>query len=101
LPAWSPDGSKIVFVSNREENKAHFSNDENDVYIMNPDGSGQTNLTTSSANDYFPRWSSDGQIAFVSFRDGNAEIYIMSADGSGQTNLTRNAASDNSPALKP
>ena len=40
-PDWSPDGTKIVFVSNRSG--------KYDIYAMNPDGSGQTNRTGSAA----------------------------------------------------
>ena len=46
--AWSPDGSKIVFDSNRD------GNDE--IYVMNADGSGQTNLTNNPARDFLPCW---------------------------------------------
>ena len=45
---------------------------------MNPDGSGQTRLTTDLADDSQPAWSPNGQrIAFTSGRDGNFEIYVM------------------------
>ena len=47
-PVWSPDGSKIAFGSNRD------GNDE--IYVMNADGSGQVNLTNSPAFDYAPVW---------------------------------------------
>ena len=47
--AWSPDGAKIAFSSNRD------GNDE--IYVMNADGSGLTNLTNDSAVDYAPTWS--------------------------------------------
>jgi len=77
-PHWSPDGSKIVFSSNRGGNY--------DIWVMNADGSGMTRLTTSSAGDYAPAWSADGsKIAFVSYRDGNEKrLYVMNADGSDQ-----------------
>jgi Tol biopolymer transport system component len=39
-PAWSPDGTKIAFVSNRDR-------DNGDIYVMNADGSGQTRLSFS------------------------------------------------------
>ena len=81
---------KIAFRSNRDGN--------NEIYVMNADGSGQTRLTRDAfAED--PTWSPDGtRIAFRSARDGNSEIYVMSANGSGQTNLTQNAASDRDAA---
>ena len=43
----------------------------------------------------------NGQIAFVSDRDGNLEIYVMNADGSGQTRLTTSAGADSEPAFSP
>ena len=76
---------KIAFTSTRDGH--------NQVYVMNPDGTGQTNLSNNSFDDSVPAWSPDGtKIAFVSTRDGNEEVYVMNADGSGQTNRTQNAA---------
>ena len=46
---------------------------------MNSDGSAQVNLTKNSATDARPSWAHNGQIAFMSNRDGNMEIYV---DGS-------------------
>ncbi|GAI97954.1 unnamed protein product, partial [marine sediment metagenome] len=71
-----------------------------EIYIMNIDGSGQTNLTNNLAWDFEPCFSPDGsKIAFESLRDGNCEIYIMNVDGSGQTRLTDNPADDESPCF--
>ncbi len=85
--AWSPDGSRIAFNSDRD------GNDE--IYVMNSDGSGVTRLTYNPGYDFLSAWSPDGsRIAFVSGRDGNDEIYVMNADGSDQTNLTNNPADD-------
>ena len=68
----------IAFVSDRDGNQ--------EIYVMNADGSGLTSLTNNAADDYDPAWSPDGrQIAFYSDRDGNWEIYLMNADGSGLT----------------
>jgi len=77
----------ILFETNRDGNS--------EIYVMNPDGSGQTNLTNNPAWDSFPCWSPDGtEIAFESTRDGNNEIYVMDADGSDQTNLTNHPDGD-------
>ena len=75
-------------------------NDE--IYVMNADGTRQTRLTINPASDWFPAWSADGaKIAFSSFRDGYEQIYVMSADGSGLTRLTNNVGNDTSPAWSP
>ena len=79
-PAWSPDGRKIAFTSERDGNS--------EIYLMNADGSGQRSLTLNLAYDGDPAWSPDGQkITFVSNRDGRYAVYVMNADGSGQRSL--------------
>jgi Tol biopolymer transport system component len=86
--------TKIAFVSLRDGNA--------EIYLMNPDGSGQTRLTNNAANDGCPAWSPDGtKIAFCSDRDGNLEIYVMNSDGTSQTRLTNNTARDASPTWSP
>lgn len=94
-PDWSPDGTKIVFDSNR--------GGDWDIYVMNPDGSGQMNLSQHSAQyDIFPDWSPDGtQIAFMSDRTGNGDIYVMTADGSNQTRLTYGSCHETYPMWAP
>ncbi len=48
-PSWSPDGSKITFASNRDGN--------NEIYVMDADGSNQVNLTNNVwGNDNAPDW---------------------------------------------
>src|ERR1700745_1298704 len=85
-PRYSPDGSRIIFVSTRDGNE--------EIYVMKADGSGQTRLTFDPAADEVPAWTASGQIVFVSDRDGNAELYVMNADGSNVRRLTNNAAFD-------
>jgi Tol biopolymer transport system component len=81
---------RIAFTSNRDGN--------NEIYVMNADGSGVTRLTDNPAIDQDPAWSPDGtRLTFVSTRDGNYEIYVMNADGSGVTRLTTHAARDLHP----
>jgi Tol biopolymer transport system component len=93
-PAWSPDGTKIAFVSDRDG--GNF-----EIYVMNADGSGQTRLTDDPAQDFDPTWSPDGsRIAFVSDRDdGFFDIFVMNADGSGPTNLTNVPGDNDRPGL--
>ena len=101
--SWSPDGSKIAFVSySGNMTFGSSNNDSSEIYIMNPDGTGQTRLTNNLAIDDSPLWSLDGsKIAFVSKRDGNFEIYVMNPDGTGQTRLTNNSANDLYPLWSP
>ena len=86
--------SKVAFVSDRDG--------DNEIYLMDPDGTNQVQLTYNSALDDWPAWSPDGtKIAFQSLRDGNQEIYVMDADGSNQTRLTDNPKLDIEPAWSP
>ncbi|MGH9909918.1 MAG: DUF5050 domain-containing protein, partial [Nitrososphaerales archaeon] len=94
-PKWSPDGTKIVFSSNRDSGNY-------EIYKMNDDGTSQTRLTNNAGVDEDSSWSSDGtKIAFQSTRDGNNEIYVMNADGTSQTRLTNNTAFDGFPDWSP
>jgi len=73
-----------------------------DVYVMNLDGTGLTNLTHTIGLDAQPTWSPDGaRIAFQSDRGGDADIYVMNADGSNLRNLTNAPGADYAPAWSP
>jgi len=86
--------TKIAFQSDRDGNW--------EIYVMNSDGSNQTNLTNNPADDVYSDWSPDGsKIAFASDRDGNYEIYVMNSDGTNQTRITNNSADDNRPSWSP
>jgi Tol biopolymer transport system component len=86
-----PQG-QLAFVSDRTGNQ--------EVYVMQADGSGLVNLTSHPADDTQPVWSPDGsRLAFVSNRDGEASVYVMQADGSQPTRLLAQPAS--SPAWSP
>lgn len=62
-PAWSPDGSRVAFQSNRD---GTF-----EIYVIGADGTGETRLTFNPARDSYPSWTADGGILFESDRDGN------------------------------
>lgn len=78
FPAWSQDGNRIAFASNRG-NDAKFY----DIYVMNSDGSDVEQLTDGCSNGQLA-WSSDGdRIAFTS-RGG---IYVIDSDGGNAVQL--------------
>jgi len=84
-PVWSPDGTKIAFVSERD-----FPVDNTEIYEMNADGSGETRITRSPQRDDWPTWSPDGtKIAFAHGALLKPEIYGMNVDGSGVRLLSR------------
>ena len=85
------DPRRIAFSSNRDG--------DSDIYVMNADGSGVTQLTNHPEFDGYPAWSASGeQIAFTSDRDGDWDIYVMNADGSGVTRLADHPEWDAEPA---
>ncbi len=97
-PAWSPDGSKIAFSSNRTG--------LSQIFTMNADGSNQTQISSGVANDTEPAWSPDGtQIAFrrtlVSL-NARSDIWKFNANGSGETALTvTQTANEGRPTWSP
>ncbi|MYC75504.1 hypothetical protein F4X10_07040 [Candidatus Poribacteria bacterium] len=73
--AQAPQTPKIAFslIDNKQNSE---------IYLMNPDGSEQVNLTNHRADDISPVWSPTGeQILFASDRDGVRDLYLMDADG--------------------
>lgn len=83
-PAGSPDGKKIAFVA------GNVVDGTTDIFVMNRDGSGITQLTFPGEIDDQPAWSPDGEkIVFRSFRTQlDGDIWVMDADGSNPVNLT-------------
>ncbi len=102
MAVWSQDGQRLAFMSFRDGYCA--------VFLMNADGSGQTNLTPRDLTDTnsawcsrAPAWTRNGEILFMSFRPahaGNNEIYVMNADGTGATRLTDVAGEDGGPRAR-
>ena len=113
--SWSPDGSLIVFASNRHayttrltaEEQEAFDRDPSsqvEIYIMKTDGTQVRRLTTSPGYDGGPFFSADGRkICWRHFSpDGKtAEIFTMNVDGSGQTQLTHLGAMSWAPYFHP
>jgi TolB protein len=98
-PEWSPDGSRILFSRVRARSPLA----EEELYIMNADGSGLVRLTDNGVPDFQPSWSPDGtRIVFV--RESStlgAKAFAMNADGSAATRLTDDAIEEFWPSFSP
>jgi Tol biopolymer transport system component len=78
---------------------------EDDLYVVEADGSGRRPLVEAPGTQFDADWSPDGtRVAYRDARKGlsvDDEIYVARVDGSGGANLTRNPAGDWSPAWSP
>ena len=79
-PRWSPDGSRVAFHSDLRGN--------NDVYVINADGSGLERITDHGGDDSDPDWMPDGRLLFSSDRDGDQNIYLLDLETSQLSQLT-------------
>ena len=105
-PSWSPDGKRIAFHSDRDNDRDHNI----EIYVMDDDGGNLQRLTNNLTEDQYPAWSPDGKrIAFSARRDGHFEnqfgityeIYVMDADGQNEQRLTENRNNDWHPSWSP
>ena len=96
-PRWSPDGTKIAFTSCRDNNQ--------EIYVMNANGMGQTRLTFNGARDSGPDWSADGtKIIFESERNNpfdQFDIYTINVNLTGVALLFGTSRKERSPVWAP
>ena len=93
-PSWSADGRRIAFNAG--------SPTASDIYLINHDGSGLTQVTRNAHANFYPTWSPDGsRLAFSSNRDGDWDIYVMNADGSRVRQLVDSPGLDDKPQWSP
>ena len=86
-PSWSPDGSRMVFTSDRDGDE--------DIYVMDVDGRNVRQLTDDPSIDFDASWSPDGtKVVFTSDRDGEPALYLMDGDGGNVRQLTNSSGGD-------
>ncbi len=98
-PSWSPDSTRLVFVSNE-------SGDEN-LWLVGIDGSAPRPLTTNIGVDKDPAWSPRGDVILYASDQGGlpgsgiTQIFSITPEGLNVTQLTRSGNSSYSPAWSP
>ncbi|ROQ28427.1 Tol-Pal system beta propeller repeat protein TolB [Gallaecimonas pentaromativorans] len=93
-PSWSPDGTKLAYVS--------FQNRKSEIFIQDLYNQHREKLTSFPMINGNPVWSPDGKkMAMVLSKDGNPEIYVMDLATKQETRLTDHYAIDTEPSWYP
>jgi Tol biopolymer transport system component len=105
--SWSPDGTKILFTRFRADDNPQTPTSA-EVFHINPDGTGLTQLTFNDVEERAPSWSNDGTRITYMCKQGptvpnglDNELCVMNADGTGQTQLTFNTLNDATSSFSP
>jgi Tol biopolymer transport system component len=99
-PTWSPDGAKILYVRVLGVPQPNVP-PMTDIRVMNVDGTGDHAILANTVFSVEPRWSVNGQVAFMSLMNGSGlDIYVMNADGTNLRRLT-SGANNGDPAWSP
>lgn len=117
-PWWSPDGTKIVYRAHHPSDEAELKEYQDllkekmirpskvELYVMNADGSEQTQITNLGGANFGPTWTPDGQrIIFSSNytdpRSRDFNLYIVDLDGENLTQITTHPEFDGFPMFSP
>lgn len=86
-PQISPDGNQIVYVRNFMD--IMDDRRKSNLWIINADGSRHRPLTSGNANNFSPRWSTDGsKLLYVSTESSSTELYIRWMDTGHSAKIT-------------
>lgn len=93
-PRFSPDGTRLVYVS--------FEDKKPVVYVQSLRDGGRSKVAAFKGSNSAPAWAPDGRrLAVVLTRDEASQIYLINADGSGLSRLTRGGNLDTEPVFSP
>lgn len=84
-PVWSPDGSQVAFISDRDDPDAGkcLPNCFYQIYVIRADGSGEHKLVETELSTLHPDWHPDGtKLSFDTEFNLKGDIYVLNADGS-------------------
>ena len=93
-PAWSPDGTKVAYVS--------FERQKPIIYIHDLPTGHRIIVSNSKGSNSAPAWSPDGRTLAVALTlTGNTQIYLINADGTGLRRISNSNGIDTEPQFSP